>query len=51
MVFEGADVAGFEADARLTAMWLWTLSTGASENGADSDNEADVVVSKVSTAT
>jgi len=28
MVFEGADASGFEEDARLTAMWLWTLSTG-----------------------
>ncbi len=27
MVFEGADVSGFEEDARLTAIWLWTLST------------------------
>jgi putative DNA methylase len=27
MIFEEADTAGFEADARLTAMWLWTLST------------------------
>ncbi len=26
MVFEGADATGFEADARLTAMWLWTLN-------------------------
>ena len=25
MVFEGADTTGFEPDARLTAMWLWTL--------------------------
>lgn len=25
MVFKGADATGFEADARLTAMWLWTL--------------------------
>lgn len=24
-VFRGADATGFEADARLTAMWLWTL--------------------------
>jgi adenine-specific DNA methylase len=34
MVFEGADASGFEADARLTAMWLWTLkgeSNGAGE--------------------
>ena len=28
MIFEGADATGFEEDARLTAMWLWTLSTG-----------------------
>ncbi len=27
MVFEGADASGFEEDARLTAMWLWTLKT------------------------
>lgn len=26
LVFAGADTTGFEADARLTAMWLWTLS-------------------------
>lgn len=25
MIFEGADSSGFEEDARLTAMWLWTL--------------------------
>ena len=28
MIFSGADSAGFEEDARLTAMWLWTLATG-----------------------
>jgi hypothetical protein len=27
MIFAGADVTGFEEDARLTAMWLWTLKT------------------------
>jgi putative DNA methylase len=27
MIFEGADASGFEEDARLTAMWLWTLRT------------------------
>jgi adenine-specific DNA methylase len=32
MIFEGADASGFEEDARLTAMWLWTLHT--SINGA-----------------
>ena len=29
MIFEDADATGLEADARLTAMWLWTLSTSA----------------------
>ncbi len=35
MIFEGADASGFEEDARLTAMWLWTLRTD--ETGADSE--------------
>lgn len=34
MIFEGADASGFEEDARLTAMWLWTLKAGA--NGESS---------------
>ena len=28
MIFTGADATGFEEDARLTAMWLWTLNAG-----------------------
>lgn len=32
MIFTGADATGFEEDARLTAMWLWTLSSGGSSN-------------------
>ena len=28
MIFEDADAAGLEPDARLTAMWLWTLGGG-----------------------
>lgn len=31
MIFAGADTSGFEEDARLTALWLWTLS--AQDNG------------------
>lgn len=31
MVFKSADASGFEEDARLTAMWLWTLSAGRDE--------------------
>lgn len=45
LVFEGADVTGFEPDARLTAMWLWTLGSavsGVSENDqADAEDNAD----------
>ena len=46
MVFAGADTAGFEEDARLTAMWLWTLSTGGSvgsngNSGGGDDEEED----------
>jgi putative DNA methylase len=33
MVFKGADASGFEEDARLTAMWLWTVTAG--QNGRD----------------
>lgn len=40
MIFEGADTSGFEEDARLTAMWLWTLSTG-DANGDDSASESE----------
>jgi putative DNA methylase len=29
LMFEGADASGLEEDARLTAMWLWTLGAGA----------------------
>jgi len=48
MIFEGADTAGFEEDARLTAMWLWTLSPGPSngealavEDVGDADEDSD----------
>jgi putative DNA methylase len=38
VVFTGADASGFEEDARLTAIWLWTLF--ASKNSGDeSENE------------
>jgi putative DNA methylase len=37
MIFEGADTTGFEEDARLTAMWLWTLS---SESSTGESNES-----------
>ena len=39
MIFESADATGFEEDARLTAIWLWTLSTGAGNGIKDSLDE------------
>jgi hypothetical protein len=40
-IFKGADATGFEPDARLTAMWLWTLNapgaTGKSEESGEED--------------
>jgi len=46
VVFKGADASGFEEDARLTAMWLWTLFAGQDLNGGgapadDSDTQDD----------
>lgn len=42
VIFQGADATGFEEDARLTAMWLWTLSTGSNGNGNnDAIDESD----------
>jgi len=52
MVFEDADANGFEEDARLTAMWLWTLHHGngngnakgdaaQEEDGEDEENEGN----------
>ena len=40
MIFEGADTSGFEEDARLTAMWLWTLRTDLN-NGAKKEKDED----------
>jgi putative DNA methylase len=38
MIFEGASTEGFEPDARLTAMWLWTLAGLAGKTGVDEDS-------------
>ena len=44
MIFDDADTTGFEEDARLTAMWLWTLSTGNLDtNTKASDEDTDKV--------
>lgn len=44
MVFEGADASGFEEDARVTAIWLWTLFAGESteeDSGIGETSEED----------
>ena len=41
MVFQGADATGFEADARLTAMWLWTLQAGDADDANGGSTEED----------
>lgn len=45
LVFDGADATGFESDARLTAMWLWTLKTPESDGQGDQleDDESETV--------
>jgi adenine-specific DNA methylase len=45
MLFDEADASGFEEDARLTAMWLWTLSTGNANGGSDRDEPSEGEVS------
>src|SRR5581483_1292387 len=37
-IFQGADTSSFEPDARLTAVWLWTLSTSGEKNGNGNGN-------------
>lgn len=39
MVFTGGEAQGLEEDARLTAMWLWTLTAGVQDNAANDDEE------------
>lgn len=43
MIFNAADTSGLEADARVTAMWLWTLasSLGASPSEGEPDADAE----------
>ena len=41
LIFKDADAAGLEPDARLTAMWLWTLSSRKVEKNAEDESEAD----------
>lgn len=54
MIFDHADTTSFEEDARLTAMWLWTLSTGSTDNNTsepEPDDEDDEETSSKTTKT
>jgi adenine-specific DNA methylase len=46
LIFEGADASGLEEDARLTAMWLWTLGATAKSTSdgvaAEGDNQVEL---------
>jgi len=41
MIFSDVDTSGLEEDARLTAMWLWTLSTDTTDSSDDSAGDSD----------
>ncbi len=41
VIFDDADTAGFEPDARLTAMWLWTLTAGTQSTNQVANGDAD----------
>ena len=41
MIFAGGDATGFEEDARLTAMWLWTLASPGGQETAGGDEESE----------
>jgi len=40
-VFKGADASGFEEDARLTAMWLWTLFADQTTNNGTTIDDSE----------
>ena len=46
MIFSGADTSDFEEDARLTAMWLWTLFAGGDNDDLVDQNETDTEISE-----
>lgn len=41
MIFDGAETEGLESDARLTAMWLWTLAATGSERADEATESED----------
>src|SRR5207253_922329 len=51
MVFKGADASGFEEDARVTAIWLWTLFAGAGSDDGSELDEAETAEEESETTT
>ncbi|MBN8597230.1 MAG: DUF1156 domain-containing protein [Planctomycetes bacterium] len=41
MIFKEADAAGLEPDARLTAMWLWTLGGGKPQSSSEDEDDEE----------
>ena len=41
MIFKDADAAGLEPDARLTAMWLWTLGASPASGNGNGHSDSD----------
>lgn len=41
MVFTGGEAQALEEDARLTAMWLWTLSAGIADSSVEDDDQTE----------
>jgi putative DNA methylase len=41
LIFKDANAAGLEPDARLTAMWLWTIGGGGTNGKAKQDTDSD----------
>lgn len=44
MIFKDADAAGLEPDARLTAMWLWTLGANTGDSNGKGKSSDDKVI-------
>ena len=42
MIFDDADAAGLEPDARLTAMWLWTVGSRKASGGQERNKSGEV---------
>lgn len=40
MIFDAADTSGLEADARVTAMWLWTIASSTAGSSSTTDEDA-----------